>query len=397
MRPFALLLSFTALVGSAAAEPAIGETGGEARGFASVSIAFSHSCARTEDGALYCWGWGRHGKVGDGTDVNRQRAVRVEAPTRWRDVAVGSQHTCGIRSDGTLHCWGWNEKGRLGLGYPMTEVSRPTLLGLGDRWATISAGAQHTCGIQEGGRLYCWGANSRGQVGDGSPWTPSWSLFDRPALGFGSLADQWTPAAIGEASDWTKVSAGLEHTCALRESGQLYCWGGTLRDPIGSGHRQPERFGTDTWRDISVGHLHACGVKQDGTLWCWGWNLGGQLGDGTTRKRDRPFSVDDATDWDSVRASAQHTCARKRDGRLFCWGRNKHGRLGDGTDRDRRTPVEISPGSTWRDFDVAPEHTCGVRHDGDLFCWGFWGDGRLGTGGDRVEEWAPKPVLVEDP
>lgn len=362
--------------------------------FSQVSIAFSHSCAIDRNGGLHCWGWGRNGKVGDGTDVNRQTATPIGQPHRWRMVSVGAQHACAIRGDGTLHCWGWNEKGRLGLGMPALEAWRPTQVGSDDDWVEVAAGAQHTCGRKENGRLFCWGGNSRGQVGDGSPWAPSWSLFDRPALGLGSVADRWTPVPIGSDTNWVQIATGLEHTCGRKRDDTLYCWGGTAGDAIGRGRRSPARIGFRRWRDVSVGHLHACGVRLDGTLWCWGWNVAGQLGDGSRASRPSPVRVGPDSDWDTVHATSQHTCARKNDGRLFCWGRNGHGRLGDGTDQDRVRPVEIQPGSRWASVDTAPEHSCGVRDDGTLLCWGFWGDGRLGTGPEREEEWSPKPVRM---
>ena len=74
--------------------------------------------------------------------------------------------------------------------------------------AQISTGAYHGCGIGPAGRLYCWGDNAYGQLGDGS------------------MTPRTTPVQVGLATNWSSVSAGRYHTCGIR-AGALYCWGTT--------------------------------------------------------------------------------------------------------------------------------------------------------------------------
>ena len=65
-----------------------------------------------------------------------------------------------------LFAWGWNEHGRLGDGTTTTRRT-PTLIGV-DTWQEIAAGGHHSLGIRADGRLFAWGRNWSGQLGDGT-------------------------------------------------------------------------------------------------------------------------------------------------------------------------------------------------------------------------------------
>jgi alpha-tubulin suppressor-like RCC1 family protein len=94
-------------------------------------------------------------------------------------------------------------------------LSSPTYAASG--WTSVTSGDDHTCGIRVG-RIYCWGDDTYGQLGDG-------------AAG-GSRA---TPAPIASAAtDWTSVSAGNYHTCAVR-AGRVACWGRDNNGQLGDG------------------------------------------------------------------------------------------------------------------------------------------------------------------
>ena len=96
-------------------------------------------------------------------------------------MSVGLYHTCAIRGDGRLTCWGDNRRGQLGNG----DASRiaqmsPVLIGTDSDWIWISAGFEHTCGIRNGGNLYCWGSNNDGQLLDDHGWQAQWMPVDIP-------------------------------------------------------------------------------------------------------------------------------------------------------------------------------------------------------------------------
>ena len=107
---------------------------------------------------------------------------------------------------------------------------------------------------------------------------------------------------------------------------------------------------TADWRQVSAGDgNHTCGVRTSGRLYCWGDDVFGQLGDGGTNT-DQPAPVQvagGATNWTSVNTGGNHTCARKTTGRLYCWGDDGSGQLGDGgTNTDQPAPVQVAGGAT---------------------------------------------------
>ena len=93
------------------------------------------------------------------------------------------------------------------------------VFGGGTNWSVVSGGSAHTCALKTTGRLYCWGYDNAGQVGDGAP-----------------EVNQAIPVEVaGGATNWTSVDAGGADTCALRSTGRLWCWGGDGGGQLGNG------------------------------------------------------------------------------------------------------------------------------------------------------------------
>ncbi|HQB09061.1 MAG TPA: RCC1 domain-containing protein, partial [bacterium] len=115
----------------------------------------------------------------------------------------GTFHVCNI-SEGKLFCWGNNYYGQLGDG---TNIDKniPVQIGKESDWSFVSAGNNFTCGIRNG-ELYCWGDNEYGQLGDGTQEKSN------------------KPIKVDDKKDWTKISSGYYHSCGIR-SGKVYCWG----------------------------------------------------------------------------------------------------------------------------------------------------------------------------
>ena len=206
------------------------------------------------------------------TSADKNTPTRIGIASDWTHIALSIQaysvlpHTCGLRS-GKLFCWGHNGFGQLGDGtngssYFDTSADKntPTLIGSNSDWTHISLGNIHTCGIRSG-NLYCWGGNDYGQLGDGTN------------------SNKNIPTRVGIDSDWTHVSSGARHTCGVRNTGELYCWGndygGELGDGILFNHKNiPTRVGSNfDWTHVSSGYLAACGIRNNGELFCWGGGM----------------------------------------------------------------------------------------------------------------------------
>lgn len=152
--------------------------------------------------------------------------------------------------------------------------------------------------------------------------------------------------------------------------------------------------GTADWRRVSAGGRHSCGIRITGRLYCWGDDSDGELGDDAAlANMPTPTEVaGNHTDWITVAVGANHTCARRATGRLYCWGRSDAGQLGDGSSTNRSTPVEVVGGATdWTAVTGGDLHSCGIRAQ-RVYCWGGDAYGQLGNGDPNTGH--STPVLV---
>jgi hypothetical protein len=143
--------------------------------FVVLSAGEDHACGVTDAFATYCWGSGNFGQLGAGQGVFPPTVLlSVAGGLRFVSVSAAADHSCGLTNDGAAYCWGRNDKGQLGNG-PEIEFSRfvPVPVSGGLRFASLTARANHTCGVTAAGEAYCWGENSVGQVGDGARPGPS--------------------------------------------------------------------------------------------------------------------------------------------------------------------------------------------------------------------------------
>lgn len=137
-------------------------------GVTQVSAGGFHTCARTSAGGAKCWGWNQHGELGDGTVLDRHEPTDVSGLTSGVTlVSTGQQHSCARMSGSGLSCWGDNARGQLGDGTTTSSPMPVGVSGLGSGVAGVVGGVEHTCARMNTGGLKCWGANERGQLGNG--------------------------------------------------------------------------------------------------------------------------------------------------------------------------------------------------------------------------------------
>lgn len=238
--------------------------------FATLSVGGAHSCALTRDGRAYCWGWNEAGRLGDGTTTSRHRPTAVAGGLRFSTLSAGAAFTCALTTEGQAYCWGWNDSHQLGDG-SVTDRHRPVPVAGTLDFTTVSAGGRHACALTSAGDAYCWGSNWDGQLGNetiaGTADSPGpvtgglrftsiaagdrhscgitarseaycWGSNSRGQLGDGSLDDRPAPAAVAGGLRFDAVAVGDEHSCALTVEGEVYCWGRNSHGQLGgtSGH-----------------------------------------------------------------------------------------------------------------------------------------------------------------
>lgn len=135
-----------------------------------ISAGQKHACAVKSDGTVLCWGDGSIGQLGYGSTDNKNRPVVVDALPAAVMVATSERSTCALTRTGSVYCWGANELGQLGTGASNTTPNPAPIIvtNLSDA-AWIGSGRNHTCAVRKGGSVVCWGAGPRGQLGDGQP------------------------------------------------------------------------------------------------------------------------------------------------------------------------------------------------------------------------------------
>ena len=344
----------------------------------------NHTCASRGDGVLHCWGDNSQGQLGDGT-TTEQHLNPVPVLSAVTGVSAGQDHTCAIIEDegGSLLCWGWNDGGQLGDGTTTGKLVPTPVSSLASNIIAVSAGERHTCAIRGNGELLCWGDNSQGQLGDGT-------VTDRPVP---------TPVSV-PASDIVAVSTGPWHTCAIRENGELLCWGHNSYGQLGTGTATyypnpiptPVPGLTSGVTAVSAGVSHACAIKEDRELLCWGGNSAGALGDGTTTDRFVPTPVSGLASGVAAVSTGAHTCAIKEDNGLLCWGNNYFGQLGIGSYEMTPLPTAVSMLGTGVIHVSLGSVRTSAFVDGDVLYW--WGRYNYLTELGSHSPTAPTPQVI---
>jgi alpha-tubulin suppressor-like RCC1 family protein len=180
----------------------------------------SHVCAiRQTGGTLACWGWNAFNAV----DESATQVISTPDDVTgngWTAISTGGEyytHSCGLQGDSAF-CWGSGLGGRLGVGdtNPRTAPTELTVPSA-DLWEQISAGGPHSCGLRDGGKLFCWGDH-----------------LVMP-LGNGRIEGSTTPVQIGTDTGWKQVEAGIYHVCAIDSADRLWCWGDNSQLQLGAG------------------------------------------------------------------------------------------------------------------------------------------------------------------
>jgi hypothetical protein len=225
-----------------------------------VALGGFHSCARTHDGSVFCWGMNHRGQAGrPPLDATQPRPARVHGLAGVQQLGLGDAHSCALRTDGAVLCWGDNESGQLGDG---TTVSRdqpravPGLTGV----VELSLGSGKTCVRTADESVLCFGQTHGG-----------------------GRAHSTAPVAMPALAGAAQLAVGMTHSCAKMGDGTVRCWGSNFRGQLGDGttvdHLEPMPVpGLTGVEQVAVGAFSSCARMLDETVRCWGYNGLGALG-----------------------------------------------------------------------------------------------------------------------
>lgn len=344
---------------------------------------------------LYGWGRNDYGQVGDSTTANRSTAVAIDkSGVMWGKttsaVEGGNGFTLALSTDGRMYSWGANVYGELGNSTNAFSVS-PVAVDvhralLGETVTAISAGGSTSAALTISGKVYAWGDGGQGQRGDGtfSPAQTPWPVDTSGVLNGKTI---------------TKISVGGNHMLARSSEGKVYAWGlnnsgqlgngsGTAQFPTPSAVDMTGVLSGKTVTAVSAGSDFSLALTSEGKVYAWGSNYSGTLGNGTTTDSNVPVAVNMSgvlagKTVIAIIAGYGHALALTDEGKVYGWG-SGGGAIGDGTTDMRTSPVAVvTSGALAGKYVIAIKasqfHSLALTADGKVYAWGY-NPGGLGNG-----------------
>lgn len=283
-----------------------------------VGVGDSNAVALADDGTVYTWGY-----------YNGQGSGRLTYPSLVQDpagggplsnivaVSAGANFALALRADGKVFGWGWNAAGQTGRGsigelfeaYPATVKLAADGAELGNV-VSISAGNRFAMALTGDGKVYAWGDNSYGELGQNA---------DRPTT--------YSSAVLVKAADGTTLSnikmvaAGGWHALALDNNGRVLSWGNSSDGRLGDGPNGrtlatrvnvlPVVNTAATGQlggivALAAGYEHSMALADDGTVLIWGDGYNNNQGQGGSGNADSavPAPVKNAAGSGSLQLSS---------------------------------------------------------------------------------------------
>ena len=329
---------------------------------------------------VWCWGKNNMGQLGDGTTSDSNIPVKVRSIGDMRngeiiDIFTAQHHSCVLTKSSTgrrIYCWGDNRSGQLGnsdFGGSYSAVPiEIKVVGLaatsdfsGNKISAIGGTGDTSCAIASG-KVYCWGSNRFGQLGYGSPGSPDYSAAPVMINSGGSNG-------IPNNYSATKLSTGGSRSqtmCVITTEKRAYCWGQAKFGQLGVGPVAGDNYSRAT---RVKGLEDVDDISQDGYWWT----------------KDPDYVT--------------HTCAIANAGRVYCWGgagRGQAGSLGSGTPKKHIEPRLVHGLSgVALQVEVGISHSCALMNNGgkkEVYCWGNNEMGQLGA--NKKYEGPPPEVII---
>lgn len=304
---------------------------------------------------------------------------------QWQFVDSGRRHACGLTVAGKVYCWGNDKIGQLGDGpgnEPHTSPTPVAGLALTETFSLLTVGAGHSCGLTDDGVALCWGQNEFGQLGDGSELAT-----EAPV--------RVDMSALGDAT-FEHLAADEDSTCAVTTAGDGYCWGSNSNRNLGIGdaYNYPSPTPVDrsalplgaSFVQILPGRM-SCALDSEKNVHCRNW-----------RKTTSSLI---ASGVQALTLGRQHACVLSTTGAVSCWGDNFAGQLGNETLEGAAAPVALDVAHLAEQpqlvaIDAGRYHTCAMTAAQKVLCWGNNLSGEIGTGEQSLTSVKPTFITMPD-
>lgn len=272
-----------------------------------VAVGEDNAVALAEDGTVFSWGsYPAHGAGNTGTFPNLVKDPTGSGPLQGVvSVSAGRLFSMALTRDGKVYAWGWNSDGQTGRGTQGNPEALPALVRRNDDGSelsnivAISAGYAFGLALTADGKVYAWGQNSNGQLGQGARTAST----NPPTLRAVLVKD---PSGAGVLGNIAMIKAGGHHALAVDRSGKMFSWGRSVNGQLGDGANRP--IYNETHKPIAVvgptstgqfgdiaaiaaGYYNSLAVTRSGEVYTWGWNFRGALGNGSSASNDVAYPV----------------------------------------------------------------------------------------------------------
>ena len=288
---------------------------------------------------------------------------------KFETVVLDIYNTAAITSNGDLYCWGDNTKGQIGNN--STEIQEKPIKVLSNV-IDVVLNDENCMALTKDGELYSWGYNYYGQVGNGN------------------TKNQVVPFKILD--NVKSIYSGYHRNGAITNNGDLYCWGWNVYGQVGNGtttnQLKPVKIMSNVKTCLLAQYAHSAAITNDGDLYCWGQNGQGQIGNGTTTQQLLPIKV-----MENVKSTSlgfNNSAAITNNGDLYCWGWNSNGQIGDGSKKNQSKPVKVL--EKIRYVSMGYKQSAAITNNGDLYCWGINSEYEVGNGNNE-DQYEPVKVL----
>ena len=338
----------------------------------------NHSMSLGIDGKVWGWGYNSLGFLGNNSTISKLTPVSIHGVNKtFCSIGSGEYHSFALDKNGRVWCWGYNNAGQLGDN-SITQRNTPVSIhGANKTFCSIATnGGTHSISIDKNGKIWSWGLNTYGQLGNNS------TVSNR------------TPVSIhGANKTFCSIDGNVQFSVSIDKNGRIWCWGYNSNGQLGdntviSKNTPVSILGTNkTFCSISVGNHyastgnHVIAIDKNGRIWSWGQSAFGSLGDNSNIDKCTPVSIHGVNKtFCSIASGNQHSMAIDKNGRIWCWGYNSNGQLGDNSITTKRTPVSIhGVNKTFCQISAGYWHSIGIDKNGNIWSWGYNSNGQLGV------------------
>ena len=317
-----------------------------------------HSALLTSKGEVYTWGLNNYGQLGKMTNMSDPLIVHITDEFHLNDdevivdIAVGAAHTLALSSNHRLFGFGSNNYGQItdvqfAVSFEPRDITDHFSLGEDEDIIMVETGYYHNIVVTNKQRVFTWGYNSDGQLGDGS------------------TVDRFMPVDITEhflfrqGETVEKIGVGSTFSVLLTSEGSVYTWGNNEYGQLGNDTIESSLYPiniTDFFNlddedlifNIGTGAFHSLAFTDQGKVYAWGSNTVSQLATVTSIDYIAlPIDITDRFDLDSqdivneIIVGGAFNGVLTQHNKLLVWGVNHHGQLGTFDLEEKLIPFDI--------------------------------------------------------